>query len=133
MSWAAGTLRSYHAPASGIAFPVFSFALGGLVSSIVVVALSYGLRSPLADLDNFADYLPWIILSALIVFVPPNFLVLWAAQRIDPGRVGILLMTEVLAGTATAAMFSGQAFGLTESLGTALIVCAGLIEVLGRR
>ena len=66
-------------------------------------------------------------------FVPPNFLVLWAAQRIDSGRVGILLMTEVLVGAATAALFSGEPFGLMELTGTALIVCAGLVEVLGRR
>ena len=38
--------------------------------------------------------LPWIMLLGLIIFVPPNFLVLWAAQRIDSARVGILLMTE---------------------------------------
>jgi drug/metabolite transporter (DMT)-like permease len=73
------------------------------------------------------------VFFALIFFVPPNFLVLWAAQRIDSGRVGILLMTEVLAGAATAALFSGEAFGTMELAGTLLILCAGLVEVLGRR
>ncbi len=58
---------------------------------------------------------------------------LWAAQRIDSGRVGILLMTEVLAGAVTAALFSGESFGVMEATGTILILCAGLVEVLGRR
>ena len=77
--------------------------------------------------------LPWIVILALIIFVPPSYLVLWASQRIDAGRVGILLMTEVLAGAITAALFSGEYFGIRELTGTALIVCAGLVEILGRR
>ena len=54
---------------------------------------------PLANIGNLVHALPWIIVLALIIFVPPNFLVLWAVQRMDPGRVGILLMTEVLVGS----------------------------------
>ena len=77
--------------------------------------------------------LPWIILAALIFFVPPNFLILWAAQRLDPGRIGILLTTEVMVGAVSAALLSGEAFGTPEFLGTAFIISAGLVEVLGRR
>jgi len=65
--------------------------------------------------------------------VPPNFLVLWAAQRLDPGRVGILLTTEVLVGALSAGFLSGQPFGFAEIAGTAFIVSAGLVEVLKRR
>ena len=43
------------------------------------------------------------------------------------------MMTEVLAGAVTAALFSGEAFGVMELTGTLLILCAGLVEVLGRR
>ena len=133
MLWSAGTLRSYAKPSSGIALPVFAFSAGGLVSSAVILVIAVSLSMPLAGAGNLAHVLPWVVLLALIIFVPPNFLVLWAAQRIDPGRVGILLMTEVLVGAITAALFSGEAFGPIEILGTALIVCAGLTEVLGRR
>ena len=72
-------------------------------------------------------------LAALVFFVPPNFLVLWAAQRLDPGRVGLLLTTEVLVGALSAGFLSGQPIGLPEIAGTAFIVTAGLVEVLGRR
>lgn len=133
MLWAAGTLRSFARPSSGIAMPVFSFSIGGLVSSGVVLIIAAMISSPLASISNLAPTLPWIVLLALIIFVPPNFLVLWAAQRIDSGRVGILLMTEVLAGSITAALFSGEPFGLRELAGTTLIVVAALTEVLGRR
>ncbi len=50
-----------------------------------------------------------------------------------PARVGILLMTEVLAGSVTAAMFSGDPYGAGEAAGTVMILCAGLVEVLWRR
>lgn len=133
MLWATGTLRSFAMPYPGIALPVFTFSIGGLVSSAIILAFGAGLAMPLASTGNFVHALPWIILLAMIIFVPPNFLVLWAAQRMDPGRVGILLMTEVLVGSISAALFSGEAFGMIELAGTVLIVCAGLIEVLGRR
>ena len=133
MLWAAGTLRSFLYPSKGVSLPVFAFCLGGLAASGMVVLVAAGLHSPIAELSNLREGLPWAVLFALVFFVPPNFLVLWAAQRIDSGRVGILLMTEVLAGAATAALFSGEQFGWMELTGTALILCAGLVEVLGRR
>ena len=133
MLWAAGTLRSFSRPSPGVSLPVLTFCIGGLVSSLVVVMIAAAVSSPISNLTNVAEGLPWAILIALIIFVPPNFLVLWAAQRIDSGRVGILLMTEVLAGAVTAALFSGEHFGAMELTGTILILCAGLVEVLGRR
>lgn len=133
MLWAAGTLRSYAKPASGIALPVFTFSAGGIVSASIILLIGSWLSLPLAGTGSYLIVLPWIVLLALIIFVPPNFLVLWAAQRMDPGRVGILLMSEVMVGAITAAMFSGEPFGSAELLGTILIICAGLVEVLGRR
>ena len=132
MCWAAGTMRSYRRPTSKIALPVFGFALGGFVSSAVILAVAAANALPLAETGHLPAMLPWILLLGLIIFVPPNFLVLWAAQRIDPSRVGILLMTEVLFGTLSAAFLSGEAFSLADGIGTALIVSAGLIEVLRR-
>jgi drug/metabolite transporter (DMT)-like permease len=132
MCWAAGTIRSFHRPTTLVAQPVFGFALGGFLSSAVILVIAAAMALPLAQPGHLASMLPWIVLIGLIIFVPPNFLVLWAAQRIDSARVGILLMTEVLFGTLSAGLLSGQPFGLAEGVGTALIVGAGLIEVLRR-
>lgn len=132
MCWAAGTLRSYRRPTQRIVQPVFGFALGGLLSSLLILALATAMALPLAESGHLLPALPWIVLLGLIIFVPPNFLILWAAQRIDSARVGILLMTEVLFGAISAALLSGEPFGLTEAIGTALITGAGLIEVFRR-
>jgi drug/metabolite transporter (DMT)-like permease len=133
MLWAAGTMRSFSRPSRGVMLPVVSFCIGGLLASLAVAAIAAALGSPVATVSNLGQTLPWAALIALVFFVPPNFLVLWAAQRIDSGRVGILLMTEVLAGALTAWLFAGEDFGAMEFTGTALILCAGLVEVLGRR
>ncbi|MCA3574479.1 MAG: DMT family transporter [Aestuariivirga sp.] len=133
MLWAAGTMRSFSRPSHGVSLPVFSFCLGGLAASLAVAGAAMALGSPVAALSDAGQAVPWAVLIALVFFVPPNFLVLWAAQRIDSGRVGILLMTEVLAGALTAWLFAGEDFGAMEFTGTALILCACLVEVLGRR
>lgn len=132
MLWAAGTIRSFMEPSKSVAFPVFTFSIGGVLSSGLVLVIAGLQASPLATFTSVFPALPLAIIVALIMFVPPNFLVLWAAQRIDSGRVGILLMTEVLAGAVTAALFSGEQFGVAELTGTTLIVGAGLVEVFGR-
>lgn len=132
MSWAAGTMMSYRRPMRRIALPVFGFAMGGMLSSAVALATAAAMALPLADAGHLATMLPWIVVLGLIIFVPPNFLILWAAQRIDPARVGILLMTEVLFGALSAALLSGEPFSLADAAGTALIASAGLIEVLRR-
>ena len=133
MLWSWGTMRSFDKPSPGIALPVFGFAAGGLVSSLGLLSIAGVASLPVAQSAGLWSGLPWIVLAALIVFVPPNFMVLWASQRIDPGRVGILLMTEVLVGALTAALYSGDRFTWADGLGTALIVASGLTEVLGRR
>lgn len=133
MFWAAGTMHSFARPASGVALPVFTFSLGGSLAAAAILAVGAGFNLPMAASGTLWAMLPLITLLALIFFVPPNYLILWAAQRVDPGRVGILLTTEVMVGACSAALFSGQPFGCQELAGTVLIISAALVEVLGRR
>jgi drug/metabolite transporter (DMT)-like permease len=131
--WAVGTLRSAAHPTDRIALPAFSFALGGALTSLVILVPAVATSHGLAASGNMWSALPWIILVALTIFVPPNALVMWATQRLDSGRVGVLLMTEAMMGSISAALLAGEAYGWTEAVGTILIVGAGLVEVLGRR
>ena len=61
------------------------------------------------------------------------FLTIWPATLLSPGRVGILLMGELVVGVSSAALLSGEPFGFRELLGTLLIISAGAVEVFGRR
>ena len=59
-------------------------------------------------------------------------LTLWPATILTPARVGLLLLSEVLVGVSSAALFAGEPFGLRELAGGLLIVTALLTEVLAK-
>ncbi len=73
----------------------------------------------------------WLFLISLAMFVPTTYFLLWSTQILNPGRVGILLMSEVVVGSVSAALLSGEPFGWREAIGALLIVGAGFIEVTG--
>ncbi len=54
---------------------------------------------------------------------------MWATARLEPARVGILLMAEVLVSAASAALLAGEHLGPLELTGGALVVAAGALEV----
>jgi drug/metabolite transporter (DMT)-like permease len=58
---------------------------------------------------------------------------LWATARLEPARVGILLMAEVLVSAASAALLAGEHVGPLELAGGALVVLAGVLEVWPQR
>ena len=80
--------------------------------------------------------LPLILLSC-VWLVPIMFVIFWGAARLDPGRVSILLLFEVLASATSAALLTNEPFGWREATGCILILGAGMIEGLdqlrGRR
>ena len=71
----------------------------------------------------------WIVLVALAM-LPITYLTIWPTTLLSPARAGMLLMAEVIVGVASAAMLSGDPFGLRELAGTILIVTAAVVEVL---
>ena len=55
---------------------------------------------------------------------------MWATQKMEPARIGILLMSEVIVGTATAIVFAGEAFNTFMGLGAVLVILAGILETM---
>ena len=58
---------------------------------------------------------------------------MWATARLEPARVGILLMAEVLVSAASAAILAGEHLGPLELTGGAMVVLAGVLEVWPQR
>lgn len=102
-----------------------------LANSVFAVpcALAFLLLAPAPPptLSAVIGALP-LILASCIWLVPVGFLILWGAGRVDPGRVSILLLFEVLASAISAALFAGEPFGWREGIGCFLIVSAGIVE-----
>ena len=79
---------------------------------------------------------PSVVGYALIYtlyIIPMVFLTILPATVLPPARIGVLLMSEVVVGAISAALLSGEHFGLREGLGTLLIIMAALFEVLGKK
>ncbi|WP_282118246.1 DMT family transporter [Ruegeria atlantica] len=129
MCWALGTLGLYRTSTISASGQVFAFVAGALILSLVSLAV---LPEPVLPTIVQADLLwtlQFVLLSAFYT-LPMVFMTIWPATKLSPARVGILLMSEVVVGLASAAAFSGEPFGLRELLGAILIVSAAVLEIV---
>jgi drug/metabolite transporter (DMT)-like permease len=100
----------------------------------VVAALILALSPMAGDIEvpewqAIVDVLPWAIPIAIIV-IPGAYAAFWGAPHLNPGVVGLLMMTEISVGGITAAIWANEPLGARELTGIALITTAGLIEFL---
>jgi drug/metabolite transporter (DMT)-like permease len=77
--------------------------------------------------------LPFVLAAAGLWLVPVTWGLLWGAARLDPGRVQILLLLEVVTATFSASLLTDEPFGVRELIGTILILAAGALEALRPR
>jgi drug/metabolite transporter (DMT)-like permease len=75
----------------------------------------------------------WLAAFALLWMLPLVWLTYFGASRLDPGRVAIFLMLEIVIGLGSAALLTDEPFGLRELAGAVLIMSAGLTEVVAKR
>jgi drug/metabolite transporter (DMT)-like permease len=108
-----------------------AFFLGGIVVALLF-ALPLGQdQAPTLSAINAA--LPLVLAIAWLAWLPSQFLLFWGVRRISPVRTGILLMTELVSGVVTAAWLSGDPITWQQAVGGALILAAGLGDVLTSR
>jgi drug/metabolite transporter (DMT)-like permease len=130
--WAIGTMRVRQGgPNTAIFQHLFSFFLYGGVVALLITLLPIEEIGPAPDLATLSSSLPWLLLTAVGFLIPVMAGLLWGSQKIDPGRLGILLQMEVVVGITSAAALSQEAFGTSEILGATLVVAAGLVDVVG--
>ncbi|MEM9440035.1 MAG: DMT family transporter [Pseudomonadota bacterium] len=112
---------------NGIDFTLSYFAWGSVVALLLTTLPLQGSQSA-PDWEIIRDTLSWILPVVLFLVIPPTLAVMWGATVLSPGLLGILFMTEISAGTITAAIWANEPFGLREVLGVILITAAGLFE-----
>lgn len=133
MAWAWGSLRIYMQPEVEAFETTFAFFAGGLLVTAVVAFLPLQANELSPAISMLAAAWPWLVLLIGVFGIPPVLMTLWGAARLTPGRVGILLMGEVAVGIVSAALWSGEPFGLREVVGATLIVGAAVVELMQHR
>lgn len=133
MLWAGGTLILHHGADDEPIDIVVSFCWFGAVTSLLLLLLPVSGNESLPTTSQLTAALPWIALLAVVFTLPTMYAIFWAARFMDPGRIGLLLLSEVVVAVITAAIWSGEPFGVREALGAGLIVGAGVVDVLGQR
>ncbi|MEM9011070.1 MAG: DMT family transporter [Pseudomonadota bacterium] len=128
LAWSIGSLGLYRTTGVSLPIQVFAFVVGAVLISIAGVVLAWGGGAALPEMDAVAGLAPYAVLSVIYV-LPMLFLTIWPATKLTPARVGLLLMSEVVVGLATAALFAGEPFGWREGVGAALIVGAAVLEI----
>jgi drug/metabolite transporter (DMT)-like permease len=126
--WSIATtgIRSTTAPAPAEA--AFVFALGGAIGALALAPL----LAPWPAALDAAAVGPALALAAVtggLWWGLSMVSLMWATARLEPARVGILLMAEVLVGALSAALLAGEHLGRREMLGGVLILSAGILEL----
>ena len=112
---------------SGFDRTFVSFACAALVAVPMALATGPG-PSAGAMVQAMVHALPLAAAIGLLWVLPGTWLLLWGAAHLDPGRVSILLMIEVIAAAASASLLTDEPFGWREAAGCVLILSAGLVE-----
>jgi drug/metabolite transporter (DMT)-like permease len=135
MALAAGLLWSFATtgirakPALGPLEAAFVFAAG---ASLAALALTLSL-APLPTGEAVGAAAGRILILSVFTggswWVLSTAALMWAAPRLDPARVGILLMSEVAVGAASAALLAGEHLTALEVAGGAMVLAAGVLEM----
>ena len=102
----------------------FVMFLCGAALGVVFAGLFGGETVPAATAVFSA--LPVVAFLGIVFAIPSQFVLCWAAARLDPGRVSTLIMFDVLATTVSARLLTSEPFGWHELTGCLAILAAGI-------
>jgi len=110
-----------------------------LIQYIVVAIVALGVGYSIAPLatpapDRVIAALPFIIGVSLGLVLPATLLLFWASRFLFPGRVGLLMMSEVLVAVISASiLIPAERLDTLQWLGAVLIISASIAELLPSR
>ena len=130
--WSIATTGIRTERALGPGEAAFVFA-GGAVAAVLLLApwlepWPSPMAAPMATASVVAA-IGWATAAGALWWGLSMVGLMWATARLEPARVGILLMAEVLVGSLSAAALAGESLEPRELAGGALVLGAGLLEV----
>jgi len=122
--------RMIHIQPEGVFAPLFAYCLYGTMVAMAMAFVLGNQFGPPPDADGVTRMLPWLTLMAVAFIIPTNCALMWGASRVSPGLFGIVILTEVVLGVVSAALWADEPFGWREAVGGAMILAAGTCEAL---
>jgi drug/metabolite transporter (DMT)-like permease len=126
--WAIASTLLAGRPGPAPAAAAFVFALGATLGAAGLAPLLAPWPAGVAASD-VAVAAGWAVVAGGLWWGLSMASLLWATARLEPARVGILLMSEVLVGTLSAALLAGEQLAGREVVGGALVLAAGVLEI----
>ncbi len=125
--WAVASIGIKVKATAGPGESTFLFAVGALLGGVILSPF----LAPVPDLAALQQPLTvalWIGVTGALWWALSIVGLLWATTKLEPARVGILLMSEVLVSVISAALIAGELVSSTELAGGLLVLVAGGLE-----
>lgn len=135
MVWAVASVGIRKGVDVGNVENIFAFLIGGVAMSallplVLMPEMVFAIEPAAIDA---AAALPLLAAMGVVWFIVATALLMWGTKRIDPGRVGILMMSEVMVTALTAAvLLDDEPFGWRQVIGGGLIIVAAVIDIIAR-
>jgi len=110
-----------------------TFATYAIAALLALAAVLLGPDGTAPRAGWLSGALPLAVAVAVFMLLPVSWLVIWGSGRLDPGRVAILLLFEVLAAALSAAILTDEPFGGRILIGGVLILTAAALEGMDRK
>ena len=130
--WAVASIGIKVKATAGPAESTFLFAVGALLGGLILAPI----LAPLPDLSALpapGAVVGWVIFTGALWWALSIVGLLWATTKLEPARVGILMISEVLVSVASAALIAGEVLSPAELMGGTLVLVAGVLEFLPAR
>ncbi|QBF33330.1 DMT family transporter [Thalassococcus sp. S3] len=130
--WALGAIAIRQIPT----IPLSGLSLAQFVCAPVFVVGIATLLHPLKlpSMEAVGGAMLILAAASILMVLPAIYALFWASQRLSPGRVGLLMMSEALVAVVTASIFlPEETLTITQWGGAALIIGSGLLELSGGR
>ena len=132
--WGYGTVivkKSDQIPAIDLVPAQYFWATVIAVAVLLTTAGNSDFRVP--HFQQWMDAMPLVIGFYVLLTVPTIFICTRIAQILSPGRVCLLMMSEVLVAGISAPLIAGESISLVEWFAGLLIIAATVIEVYSAR
>jgi drug/metabolite transporter (DMT)-like permease len=106
----------------------FVFAVGASLGALVLAPFLEPWPARIG-VEILGKIIGWAVAAGGIWWALSMASLMWATRRLEPARVGILLMSEVIVGAVSALLLANEHIGGLELAGGALVVLAGVFEV----